>query len=252
MSNGKYKIQTRDWVYIIVLSIILQFIIYFLAFVYSNSTNALNYVSFAGTMISIVLAIIAIGYTYGESIRQKHNEDELIIQIRGLSEIKEKLGDQVSLLENVASLKQSVDEKLEASHIWIKENVSKYANYEKNENFGTPNITKVDNNQNYLINSNYIFDIYVITLYKVIAENNTENFEQFIKGLFKYIKNKEKNEGVAFAKFEASMAVWSILNSLSLIEENAFKFDVSKFYKEKYEVLEDIPATELRELIKGI
>jgi hypothetical protein len=254
MCDKKYNMLTRDWVYLLVLSIILQFIIYFLAFVYNSSTNALGYVSFAGTMISIILAIIAIGYTYGESIRQKHNEDELIIQIRGLSEIKEKLGDQVDVLENIASLKQSVDEKLDASHRWIVENINKYENSEKIDtgNFGTPSVTILETNLKYLSSTNYVFDIYVIYLYKSMGWNKTGGFVKFIDNLFDQFKILEKNERSAYIRFEASMAVWSILKSLDLIEDEVINFNVSKFYKEKYKNLDELPSTELKQLIQGL
>lgn len=254
MSNKKYNMLTRDWVYLLMLSIILQFIIYFLAFVYNSSTNALGYVSFAGTLISIILAIIAIGYTYGESIRQKHNEDELIIQIRGLSEIKEKLGDQVDLLENIASIKQSVDEKLEASHRWITENISKYENKDKvdNGNFGTPSVSILETNQKYLSSTNYVFDIYVIYIYKTIERYPAEGFIKFTKNLYDQFKILENNDRSAYIRFEASMAVWSILKSLDLIENDTIKFNVSKFYKEKYKKIAEIPSIELKELIQAL
>lgn len=112
MSSEKLEcmIEKKDFVYIFVISIILQFIIYFLSFIYGGSVTALGYVSFAGTLISIILAVIAIGYTYGESIKQKTSSDQLLVEIAGLRDIKDKLAGQVGVLENIADIKSAVED----------------------------------------------------------------------------------------------------------------------------------------------
>lgn len=248
MEKVKYKMQQRDWVYILILSMVGQFIIYFLAYVYNSSTNALGYVSFAGTMVSIILAVIAIGYTYGESIRQKHNEDELIIQIRGLSEIKEKLGDQVDVLEGIANLESSIGKKFEESYKLIKENTNQYLNNSSSE----VNNSKTSNNEAFLSSTNYIFDIYTLILYEIISKTNPSDVKDFSDAMFSYLKNKADNENIAFTKFEAAMAIWSILKSMGLMDVFEFKFDVKKFYKKKYPEIESIMAAELKNLIKKL
>lgn len=106
----KKRIETKDWIYIFIISFLLQFVIYYFSFIYGSSGKALGYISFAGTLISIILAVIAIGYTYGESIKQKGSSDQLLLEIAGLRDIKDKLAGQVDILENISAIKLAVED----------------------------------------------------------------------------------------------------------------------------------------------
>ncbi|MCG6036920.1 hypothetical protein MER72_05930 [Acinetobacter baumannii] len=110
LGNIMKGIGTKDWIYIFIISFLLQFVIYYFSFIYGSSGKALGYISFAGTLISIILAVIAIGYTYGESIKQKGSSDQLLLEIAGLREIKEKLAGQVDILENISAIKSAVED----------------------------------------------------------------------------------------------------------------------------------------------
>ncbi|MFM5636774.1 hypothetical protein ACET5Y_11245 [Aeromonas veronii] len=77
----------REWVQTIILLSIIQAFFWYVVFENSQSASALGYVSFAGTLVSIILAVLAIGYTYGESISQKNKSNALAEQITTLGEL---------------------------------------------------------------------------------------------------------------------------------------------------------------------
>ena len=241
MEKIKYKIQQRDWVYILILSMVVQFIIYFLAFVYNSSTNALGYVSFAGTMVSIILAVIAIGYTYGESIRQKHNEDELIIQIRGLSEIKEKLGDQVDVLEQIADLKKDVNNTKELT-------ISNIQNLMKNMTPESPAFSSntANNNFPFLSQMNLVLFAQISTLIYIYDNCNSNNYRDFSKGVKKYYIDKFTTNNEVMLSFEGAMAIWTILNNLGVWDETSYKPELKELLKGKIdknsEILKNLPS----------
>jgi len=241
MEKTKYKIQQRDWVYILILSMVGQFIIYFLAFVYNSSTNALGYVSFAGTMVSIILAVIAIGYTYGESIRQKHNEDELIIQIRGLSEIKEKLGDQVNVLEQIADLKKDVNHTKEIT-------LSNIQNLIKNMTPEpvVPSNSTTSNEFPFLSSMNFVLFAQISTLIYIYDNSNSKHLRDFGAEVKKYYADKFTIPHEIQLSFEGTMAVWTILNNLGVWDETCYKPELKELLESKIaknsEILKILPS----------
>lgn len=68
------EFSKREWVFSIVIVSLVQAFVWYSAFVNAGSGSALNFISFAGTLVSIILAVLAIGYTYGESISQKKSK----------------------------------------------------------------------------------------------------------------------------------------------------------------------------------
>lgn len=60
--------STREWLFVVVIIMGLQFILHTVSYLYSGSPNALGYVSFAGTIVSILLGLIAIIYSFVQSI----------------------------------------------------------------------------------------------------------------------------------------------------------------------------------------
>ncbi len=75
------KISTREWVLLTLLMGVVQAGIWYISYVNGSNGSALTYVSFAGTLISIILAVLAIGYTYVDSVAQKNNADTTVNQI---------------------------------------------------------------------------------------------------------------------------------------------------------------------------
>lgn len=184
MSSEKLEcmIEKKDFVYIFVISIILQFIIYFLSFIYGGSVTALGYVSFAGTLISIILAVIAIGYTYGESIKQKTSSDQLLVEIAGLRDIKDKLAWQVGVLENIADIKSAVeDTKKAVNGIDLAKSLKQFSDMFEESRSNSPNIiVELDKTEEIIKSFKGITDFYILKFIDVIRNKEASNFEDII------------------------------------------------------------------------
>ncbi|KTS79041.1 hypothetical protein NS274_04110 [Pseudomonas oryzihabitans] len=108
--------KTREWLYIIFIVILLQFIIQAAAWLYGGNSGALNYISFAGTIVSIILAVLAIVYSFVQSISQQTSSEKISNQVEKLINVtnkietsKEGLSDAVKHLSNMA---QKLDESI--------------------------------------------------------------------------------------------------------------------------------------------
>jgi len=101
------KFSKREWIHLIITLSIIQGIIWYVSHIHSTNASALGYVSFAGTLISIILAVLAIGYTYGESQQQKNSSATLANQIDSLIDIKEKLEIQADALQGIRLLEEN-------------------------------------------------------------------------------------------------------------------------------------------------
>lgn len=111
----------------ILLTTVVQSFVWYVAFVNAGNGSALNFVSFAGTLISIILAVLAIGYTYGESISQKSKGDSLSGQIAALTEIASGMRVQAEAWSEVSNIKtelESVALRIENGFSETRDNVS--------------------------------------------------------------------------------------------------------------------------------
>jgi hypothetical protein len=77
MARNKKKLSTREWILLIILLLLTQFLIHWLSLRYGGSTSALGYVSFAGTVVSILLGLIAIIYSFVQSVSQNSSAVEI-------------------------------------------------------------------------------------------------------------------------------------------------------------------------------
>lgn len=102
------KFTKREWVHLIITISIIESFIFWVSFQFSGNSSALGYVSFAGTLISIILAVLAIGYTYGESQQQKNSSSTLANQLESLVKIKDKLEMHTDALEDIKHVKDSM------------------------------------------------------------------------------------------------------------------------------------------------
>ena len=114
--------KTREWIFTIAIVILIQFIVQVGALIFSNDNNVLNYISFAGTIVSIILAAIAIVYSFVQTISQQNTSSNISNQVEKLMSIvneidtnKKLLGDS---LEHLKSVSQKIDLTIEhQSHI---------------------------------------------------------------------------------------------------------------------------------------
>lgn len=108
--------KTREWLLIIFIVILLQFIVQVSAWLYGGNTGALGYVSFAGTVVSIILAVLAIVYSNFQSISQQNSAERISSQVEKLIGVTENIeaGKKglVTSISHLNSLAQKVDESI--------------------------------------------------------------------------------------------------------------------------------------------
>lgn len=131
MTKESRPFTKREWIQLIITLTLIQAFFWYVVFENSQSASALGYVSFAGTLVSIILAVLAIGYTYGESISQKNKGNELANQISTLG----------SLIEHVEIEARS----LEKIHDIAKELTSFIGVYGKDKQESTDSLAKIHN-----------------------------------------------------------------------------------------------------------
>src|SRR6266404_4369715 len=77
----------REWLMLIVVLMLIQFIVQASAYVYCGSRNALNYWSLVGTSISIILALVAIIWTFFQNLVQQKGSASIATQIERLQSL---------------------------------------------------------------------------------------------------------------------------------------------------------------------
>lgn len=113
----------RDWVFSIIIISLTQAFVWYASFVNAGNGSALNFISFAGTLVSIILAVLAIGYTYGESLAQKNHSDTIVNQITTLNKAignveaqTENLSQIKDISDNLSKFSMQMERKFEATH----------------------------------------------------------------------------------------------------------------------------------------
>jgi hypothetical protein len=116
----KLPFSRREWWLVLLLTSVVQGGIWYAAFVNSGEGSALNYISFAGTLVSIILAVLAIGYTYAETQSQKNRSDSVASQIGILNEVIKNIQIESAALESISV----ISEDLKSISLQIKSNQS--------------------------------------------------------------------------------------------------------------------------------
>lgn len=102
------KFTTREWIFVFIIASIVQGGVWYVSFVNADNASALTYVSFAGTLISIILAVLAIGYTYGESVAQKNKSDNVASQISSLNNVIKNVKFETKHLEDISKISEEL------------------------------------------------------------------------------------------------------------------------------------------------
>lgn len=106
--SASSSFSKREWWLALILVSVIQGVIWYISFVNAGNQSALGYVSFAGTLISIILAVLAIGYTYGESIGQKNQGDSISSQIGLLSDVVKNIKYESESLTQISQISEEL------------------------------------------------------------------------------------------------------------------------------------------------
>lgn len=105
MKSEKSWLSNREWIFVIILVILLQFLLHQYASNVMNETQVINYISFSGTIVSIILAILAIIYSFFQSITQQSNSDKIASSVESLTDVASTVNNSVDIMtEQVNSL----------------------------------------------------------------------------------------------------------------------------------------------------
>ncbi len=126
---------------------IVQFIVQCIAFLYAGSGSALNYISISGTIVSIVLALLAIIYSYFQSASQVNTSASLNTQIEKLISIVDKVKESKNDFSDELKNLENIREKIESSISIQLSSHSKVAEISETlDNFLENNITHYSSN----------------------------------------------------------------------------------------------------------
>lgn len=226
LSKVKRKWDERDWWFFISLISLLQACIWFLSYHYGTGSSALGYISFAGTLISIILAVLAIGYTYGESLQQKNTSTALATQIQDLMDIKERLGNQVDVLEHIADLKTDINS--------IKS--------ETINSFGRlVSLLDMDSEQKDSTDTKFMFinKITIVTISQFLIimhiydKNKFSNNREFGKYVLKYYEDIHENKDLVMYLTHAVVSLWLVSQNLNVMTFDSYDQELKKFILSK-------------------
>ncbi|WP_447826764.1 hypothetical protein [Aeromonas hydrophila] len=85
--NNKNHFKTREWWMLIVLIVLIQWVVHFWSTEAMSSSEMVSYVSFAGTLVSTILAVLAIIYSFIQSASQQTSSEIISREVYRLQDI---------------------------------------------------------------------------------------------------------------------------------------------------------------------
>lgn len=111
MKCEKAWLSNREWIFVIILVILSQFLLHQYASNVMNEIQVINYISFSGTIVSIILAILAIVYSFFQSITQQSNSDKIASNLESLTGVASSVNTSVDIMgTQVETLNMVVDD----------------------------------------------------------------------------------------------------------------------------------------------
>jgi hypothetical protein len=107
--------KTREWLFLIFIVILVQFIIQASAWLYSGNSGASSYVSFAGTIVSIILAVLAIVYSFVQTVTQQNAVNIIGREVDRLSGVSKSISDNEEKIKGTVSSLGEVSKKIDKS-----------------------------------------------------------------------------------------------------------------------------------------
>ncbi|MEJ7580617.1 hypothetical protein WKI22_08775 [Acinetobacter baumannii] len=268
--SEKSKFTPREWILSIIIMLIIEAFIFWVSFQFAGNSSALGYVSFAGTLISIILAVLAIGYTYVESQQQKNSSATFATQLDSLVKIKDKLQIQAEALDNIQNLKNDITDfkaevfdhfsetknKIESNNGIIKQLIDG-GDYEK----------KILNNiQDSGVNSNLIERIFSrneMNIFKMgfviaFAYIRSKGIDDPNEDIWKYMKNNSylkelfnSNNSLAFSMYATAIVIFDLITKLQVLNDSEINPKLSETFKNYIEDLKDSTLVEKEEILKN-
>ncbi len=94
----RIKLTGTEIVLLVFILMLLEAVVFYLAVIHGGSVSAMSYVSFAGTLISIILGVVAIFYTMVESLKQSNSSDKIANGAADIERNSNKISSEVNKL----------------------------------------------------------------------------------------------------------------------------------------------------------
>lgn len=222
------EFSKREWLLAILLIMIVQFIVQCIAFLYAGSGSALNYISISGTIVSIVLALLAIIYSYFQSASQVNTSTSLNTQIEKLISIvdivKESKSDFANELKNLENIRENIESSIniqlsshskvneisEALDVLVENNITNYAG-----NNGANTFSKL------VSEGNTIVHLVLLVLHVSIKEGMPfrKIFPQIVNPLIEDLKEELTRQKISEEFYQgAIVAILNLFEALDFIE----------------------------------
>ncbi len=235
--SEKGRFTTREWIFVFIIASLVQGAVWYISFVNAGNPSALTYVSFAGTLISIILAVLAIGYTYGESVSQKNKSDNVASQIQSLNEVianvkieTEPLNEIANISNDLKSFHDSFKGEMKRNHDNVNE-INKTLSLIKKEYRG--GVLEFSNLDEQIIDKKEVLRIFIeskdssfyigflMVYYASISERNSdEDSEFFVDSLDEVEAELSEDEGFKYIVIGYYQTIREILLSLKIIGLN--------------------------------
>lgn len=223
------KYTTREWVQLIVILSLIEFVILIGAHFYCDKDSVIGYISFAGTIVSIILAVIAIIYSFFQSISQARNENNISTQVDRLIETTNTIIDSTKKLSEDLNSLEIIKETLFESHKAILSVDNKYSDLKNifssmNNNINNTDNSEIENKEsdvsdvNNVIfrNPNNMFAISVLVAKKVSEDKNDyfDSGKDIIASLASILVAEDKGGRVDNLKFMLTGGYIAVVNLL--------------------------------------
>ena len=124
MSEERSQIYSRrEWLMLIAILMLLEYWIISFSYTHEGEQAVLNYISFAGTIASILLAVVAIIYSFYQNDSQQQGSAKLFGALDSLRSLASRLGEspiklevQLDRLDRIASKLDTVDTHIQKSN----------------------------------------------------------------------------------------------------------------------------------------
>lgn len=136
MSTEKNSFKTREWWMLIVLIIVIQWMIHFWSTKSMTSNEMVSYVSFAGTLVSTILAVLAIIYSFIQSASQQTSSEIISREVYKLQDIVSAVNSSTAKVNDSLERLPGIIEHLEKIPLTVSDSIKQGVSPLKEQNDG--------------------------------------------------------------------------------------------------------------------
>ncbi|WP_421179307.1 hypothetical protein [Aeromonas enteropelogenes] len=188
--------KNREWLLVIIILILGQLLLHYWTSSAMSAGEIINYISFAGTIISIILAVLAIIYAFYQSYSQQETASSISNEVKKLNEasnilnkstreMSEQVSSVVDKLAEIPSVVETYASKIEIKHDDIISRLSNFKSISKSEHdddeFGSNRLDYISLMIASLavISGDTLLNIYQRTVHE-IAPNQREQYTEMM------------------------------------------------------------------------